>query len=68
MHHPSLTPDDLTLGQAAERLGVTYRWARELVRRGELNGRPVRESKRGREWRVEAREVERLADSRRADA
>lgn len=54
------TKNLITIGQAAAQLGITYRWARELVRRGHLKARAVRESKRGSEWRIHTRDLARF--------
>jgi excisionase family DNA binding protein len=59
----SKTEPELTAPQAAKRLGCSYRWVIELIRRGEIaaTGTP---SRRGREWRIEKTELARFKRSR----
>jgi excisionase family DNA binding protein len=56
---------ELTIGQAAVELGLTYRHARRLVAEGKIAARVLKTTGRGPEWRISRDEVERCAAQRR---
>jgi excisionase family DNA binding protein len=62
---PERGEDELTIGQAAVELGLTYRHARRLVAEGKIAARILKTTRRGPEWRVSRDEVDRCAAQRR---
>jgi hypothetical protein len=60
----ALTEPEVTLVNAAQRLGLSYQKTLNAVLRGELRGR---QDDRGR-WRVDAKDIERFKSERKAHA
>jgi excisionase family DNA binding protein len=60
LQHQTQEPQLLTLGQAAARLGVTYRTVRRWVACGRVVAIDLGSTGRGPTWRLSANELERI--------
>jgi excisionase family DNA binding protein len=61
----TVSDNNLTLGQAAVRLGYTYRHVRRLVQVGKLRATIVAHTGRGPTWRITDAELRRFTAARR---